>query len=120
MILTKEIIESLPVISDEELERLFVPTDVLTHNAIHNFLIRCMKIDQEYDEQPEVKAHHTYNGRLTWKDNNLDCIRTDFEKVVYDKFPTELARISVEGDSLLKQKLMLFHINVLKICKILV
>lgn len=42
MILTKEIIDSLPVISDEELERLFVPTDVLTHNAIHNFLIGCM------------------------------------------------------------------------------
>lgn len=96
MILTKEIIDNLPVISDEELEKIFVPTDILTHNALHDFQIGCMEVDKESDEQPEVKAHHTFNGRLTWKDNNLDCIRTDFEKVVYDKYQESFSEQDME------------------------
>lgn len=86
MILLKEIIENLHATSGEELHKNDMSMDLLFHDAKHDSLIERMKDDKWYEEQPEVKALHTWNGKLTWRDNNLDCIRSDFEKVDYKKY----------------------------------
>lgn len=78
MVFNEEFLNSLPVLSEEELKNNFWDTDELVHTALAEFTTECDKIDREYGDN-EIP-------RLSCDDISLDSISERFVKVDFEKY----------------------------------
>lgn len=87
MVFDEEFLNSLPVLSEEELENNFWDPDEFIHQALQDFMIDSYKIDREYnpvDDSSQKGEKHELE------------INTDFEKVDYEKYRNSFSKERLE------------------------